>query len=494
MPQKLKFFALFAVLALTSLGLAKEKDMSTEDKSVDFEVDGQVRYRYEYWHQHPFLWNGTAFPGWSGFFEPDVFNHNYTNWQLLRSRIGVKASLSEDKFAYIQFQDARYFGADAAFGYQGFDGMTPDLHNYGDLDQFGVTQAYFQVNKLWESPFGLKIGRQFLEYDDQKLVGSDDWSNYGQSFDALKLMFRHEYFDGDLFYAQLWPFYPVDDLFGNINFFGLHGTGKYTENHTWSAFLYGYRDGNLVEPVFGGPIMTDPNEDPTPLTDTTTTLLWTLGTRAEGEIGGTGLGYAGQFAFQFGNWYQTDVSAFMFEFDAWYKFKELTSQPYFGAGLTYASGDDTADGDKNTFVRLFPSPHPHLGYMDLVGMQNIMSLGLKAGVTPVNNLSLHAGFDFFWLNKVEDGWYNDYGFLFDMPFGLQPGQGGGRGGVAFAEKTLGQEFDFSLKYKYNGGLWFKGGFSHFFTGGALEGLDDGSGGTIDVEDVNWIYLQTGLDF
>jgi|GEM_PF-6709496 len=491
MPQRLKFFALFAVISLFPLGFAKDYDKGDKEKnSVDFEVDGSIRYRYEYWQQHPFLWSGVAFPGF-GFFGSDVFNHNYNNWHLLRSRIGVKASLNEDKFAYIQFQDSRYFGWDAAFGYQGFDAMTPDLHNYNDNGFFGVTQAYMQVNRLWDTPFGLKIGRQFLEYDDQKLVGSDDWSNYGQSFDAIKLMFRHEYFDGDLFYSQLWPFYPVDDIYGNINFFGFHGTAKFTEGHTWSGYLYGYRDGNLGVPGGFG-FITDPNEDPFPVTDTSKTLLWTLGTRAEGEIGGTGLGYAGEFALQFGNWYQTDVSAFMFELDAWYKFKEVTSQPYFGAGFTYASGDDSADGDKNTFVRLFPSPHKHLGYMDLVGMQNIMSLELKAGVTPVQQLSLQAAFSFFWLNEERDAWYGAYGSRFEVD-----GDGGtmGRDSV-WTSKTLGNELDFSLKYKYNGGLWFKAGWSHFFTGSALQGLviDDASATKVDLEDPNWIYIQTGLDF
>lgn len=487
MPHRLKFFALFSVFALFSLGFAAEHPAGTEEKSVQFDVDGQIRYRYEYWQQHPFLWSGIAFPDF-GFGGSDVFNHNYTNWQLLRSRLGVKASLSEDKFAYMQFQDSRYFGSHAI--YEAPD-MTSDLHNY--FNSVRLTQAYFQVNKLWDSPFGLKIGRQFLQYGDEKLVGADDWSNYGQSFDAVKLMFRHEYFDGDLFYSQLWPYYPIDDIYANVNFFGFHGTAKYTDNHEWSAYLFGYRDGNLEE-FFPGFLMVDPNEDPFPVTDTNKTMLWTLGTRAEGEFP-FGLGYAGEVALQFGNWYQTDVSALMFELDAWYKFKDLSSQPYFGAGFTYASGDDSADGDKNTFVRLFPSPHPHLGYMDLVGMQNIMSLDVKAGVTPVERFSLNAAFHLFWLNEKRDAWYGAYGSRFEVD-----GDAGimGRDSI-WTSKSLGNELDFGLKYKYDGGLWFKAGWSHFFAGSALEGLviEDNTplpSVTADLEDADWIYIQTGLDF
>lgn len=477
MPQKLKFFAVFVVFALTSLGFAAEHPTSTEDKSVDFEFDGQVRYRYEYWQQHPFLWNASAFPGFS-FFDSDLFNHNYMNWHLLRTRVGVKASLSQDKFAYVQFQDSRYLGADAWSGYDGPE-RTPDLHNYNNDDNLGVTQAYVQVNKLWESPFGLKVGRQFLQYGAEKLVGNDDWNNYGQSFDALKLMFRHEYFDGDLFYSQFMPYYPIDDIYPNVTFFGFHGTVKFHEEHNWAAYLFGYRDGNQFF---------DPNEDFAARDTTSKTLLWTLGSRTEGMFP-FGLGYSGEFAFQFGNWYGFDASAFMFELDAWYKFKELASKPYFGAGFTFASGDDSADGDKNTFVRLFPSPHHQLGYMDLVGMQNIMSLDLKAGVTPVQQLSLHAAFSFFWLNKEEDAWYGAYGGMFDVPGG---GNTPGRD-TTWTSKTLGNELDLSFKYKYNGGLYFKGGWSHFFAGSATEGLEFGAG-SVDVEDVNWIYLQTGLNF
>ena len=486
MPQRLKFFALFAVISLFPLGFAKDYDKGDkEKKSVDFEMDGSIRYRYEYWQQHPFMWDASAFPGFF-FFDSDLFNHNYTNWHLLRSRIGVKASLNEDKFAYIQFQDSRHFGGDASLGYQGSSGMTPDIHNYGinniffsdAASSFGVTQAYLQVNRLWNSPLGLKIGRQFLEYDNQKLVGSDDWSQFGQSFDAIKLMFRHEYFDGDFFYSQLFPYYPLDDIYQNINFFGFHGTVKYHQDHNLSAYLFGYRDGSTG--VF------DPNEDAALADPTAKTMQWTLGAHGEGNTG-FGLGYSADAAFQFGKFYGFDVSAFMFELEAWYKLKDLKAQPYFGASFTYASGDDSADGDKNTFVRLFPSPHKHLGYMDLVGMQNILSFGLMAGVSPITDLSLHAAFHFFFLNDTSDAWYNDYGYRFDVPFGPTPGRG-----IGFAEKNLGQEFDFALKYKYDGGLWFKAGWSHFFTGGALENLDNGT--PVDLEDPNWIYLQTGLDF
>jgi hypothetical protein len=396
MPKRLKFFAVFAVLVLFSFGLAKDY-MDNHKMGVDFEFDGQMRYRYEYWQQHPFLWNGGAFPGLSFlFFDPFLFNHNYTNFHSLRSRFGVKATLDEDKFAYIQFQDARLFGQDVAtFGYDAPWG-TPDMHNYAAADLFGVTQAYFQVNNLWESNFGLKVGRQFLQYDAEKLIGDDDWSLFSQSFDALKLMYRYEYFDADLFYSQLWPAYPVDDLFGNINFFGLHGTAKYTPNHKWSAYVYGYRDGNLRDPGGFGSLQLDPYENPDvspgfppEVADTTTTLLWTLGTRAKGSLP-FGLGYAGEFSYQFGHWYQTDVSAFMFEADLWYKFEDAASKPYFGLGFTYASGDDTADVDKKTFVRLFPSPHRHAGYMDLVGLQNLMNLEVKAGIQPTPRVGLHA--------------------------------------------------------------------------------------------------------
>ena len=490
MPQRLKFFALFAVISLFPLGFAKDYDKGDkEKKSVDFEVDGSIRYRYEYWQNHPFVWIGLAFPNF-GYFSDLAYNSNYINWHLLRSRIGVKASLDDDKFAYVQIQDARTFGNDALYGYQGEFG-TPDLHNYGEVDNFGITQAYLQVERLWETPFGLKIGRQFLKYGAEKLVGDDDWSNFGQSFDAVKLLFRQDYFEGDLFYAELWPWYPVGGGipgisfdFANVSFFGFHGMAKYHKNHDWSAYIFGYRDGNLSFPILGGPILTDPFEAPV-ITDTNKTLLWTLGTRVEGEFP-FGLGYAGEFAVQFGDWYQTAASGFMSEFEVWQEFKKTAGRPYWGVGFTFASGDDSADGDKNTLVRLFPSPHSQLGYMDLTGMQNITSFDFKAGISPVEELSLNGALHLFRLNEKRDAWYGAYGSPFGV-LGLGPlGFGMPGRDSLWTSKDLGSELDLFLKYKYDGGLWFKGGWSVFFPGKALDNYA--------IKTPYWVYLQTGLDF
>ncbi|MCI0530637.1 MAG: alginate export family protein [candidate division Zixibacteria bacterium] len=503
MNKSLRIFAFCGGLLFTAPAFAEDYGDKERDKaSVEFEVDGSVRYRFENWNQHPFLWGDndllvSAFPGLY-INLPEIFNHNYTNLQTLRSQVGIKARLTDDKYAYVQFQDARYFGMDALNWYRGDIGQTPELHNFNSTDQFGVTQAFFNVTKLWETPLGIKIGRQYLSYDSERMVGKDDWSLYGQSFDAIKIMYRQDKFDGDVFYSQFSPFYPLDNVFPNINFFGFHGTAKINENLNWSAYLFGYRDGETPTALGSA----DPFEEIADGDPDAKTLLWTLGSHVKGELGDkVKVSYNGEAAFQFGDWYGFDASGLMLAGGAKVQFSDMATKPYFGANFTYASGDDSADGDKSTFVRLFPSPHRDLGKLDIVGMQNVFNFELNGGISPTPKLDLKAAFNLFWLNETRDAWYGGYGQPLDVPGGaFRPGRGVfGSGGQEWGSSSLGQELDFSLRYEYVEGMHVKTGWSHFFMGEAGNNIDYDPAGappptTVDLADVDWFFVQTGLDF
>jgi hypothetical protein len=66
----------------------------------------------------------------------------------------------------------------------------------GDLKsatpQVSIFEAWFEI--LLASGFSLEAGRQVLQYDDQRLFGAGNWSNTGNSHDALVLKYK----DSDL--------------------------------------------------------------------------------------------------------------------------------------------------------------------------------------------------------------------------------------------------------------------------------------------------------
>ncbi len=71
-----------------------------------------------------------------------------------------------------------------------------DVRTWGDEEQ-SKDIAGLSVNELWvqlslNEKSSLKIGRQELVYDDQRLLGNADWNNNSRSHDALLLKYQNE--------------------------------------------------------------------------------------------------------------------------------------------------------------------------------------------------------------------------------------------------------------------------------------------------------------
>ena len=449
MPQRLKFFALFVVLVLlvlSSLGWAAEysKGDKEDNKDVTITTFGELRWRYENWNNFDF--DGSA-----------------SNWHLGRARVGVKAEVGENIWGVFQIQDSRYWGEEL-----NLVPIYPYYRTYNGYfnDNIDFHQAFLKIESLWGSNFGLKIGRQELSYGDERLVGADDWNNIGQAFDGLKVMFKSDYFDFDVFYTQLSPFYPDFNINNpavpltigggaNANFSGFYGTAKPIENLAWDGYVFLFYDGSF------GP------DEP---------WLWTLGTRAAGTFA-ENFDYTGEFAFQLGSSpfsfaADDDVSAFALALMAGYTFP-VEVKPRIGATFGLATGDDDpVDGKTKTFFPLFPSAHAKWGAMDFQTWSNMMNLGLKGSLMPSEDLTLKAGFNFLWLNKEDGGWFLPYGFT---------------GPTSGTSKNLGSELDLGFHYMYKDAVGFSAGYSHFFPGEALDdiGLDQAP---------DWIYISTKLGF
>lgn len=70
-----------------------------------------------------------------------------------------------------------------------------DARTWGETASVNGKNQNFVLNEAWAkyqfSPkIGVKIGRQMLSYDDERLIGGLDWSMQGRSFDAAKGVFK----------------------------------------------------------------------------------------------------------------------------------------------------------------------------------------------------------------------------------------------------------------------------------------------------------------
>ena len=100
-------------------------------------------------------------------------------FSLLRSRLNMKFT-NEKNYAFIQIQDSRKFG-DA----------TNTLTD-GSADLLDFHQAYFVISDFVTEGLKVKLGRQEVEFANQRLIGSVGWHNVARSFDGVLLSYSAE--------------------------------------------------------------------------------------------------------------------------------------------------------------------------------------------------------------------------------------------------------------------------------------------------------------
>lgn len=70
-----------------------------------------------------------------------------------------------------------------------------DVRTWGETSSTASKNQNFTLNEAWakykfSGKFSLKLGRQILAYDNERLIGALDWAMQGRSFDALKGIFN----------------------------------------------------------------------------------------------------------------------------------------------------------------------------------------------------------------------------------------------------------------------------------------------------------------
>lgn len=178
---------------------------------------GEMRYRYEHVDQ-------DAFP-------------NDAKASTVRTNLGFKTGVYKDFQALIEGQIVQNIGAND------FNDTTNGKMTYPAVADPDVTE----INELWLSWSGLpqtslKAGRQKINIDNQRFVGTVDWRQNDQTFDALQV--TNASIKGlDLMYAYVGN---VNRIFGDDNPLGdldsnIHLAHASYEFVDWLKFTgYGY--------------------------------------------------------------------------------------------------------------------------------------------------------------------------------------------------------------------------------------------------------------
>lgn len=359
---------------------------------------------------------------------------------LMRTRLNVDAKLITNTRVYVSLQDSRQWGQETNTTTTGNEGQAVDL-----------SQAWFQVDKLFGQPLSVKVGRQVLAYGDQRLIGHLEWSNFARRFDAAKLMYDTKDFSADFFYSKI-----AEPLSSTVSpapterdsfFSGLYATVKSIPNNTIDLYVLNDRN------------------------DTSKKDEFTYGGRVNGKI--SDFDYTGELAFQSGDWSNTTAKvkqeAHAYAAKAGYTIPSAMGLRI-GAEYDYATGA-TSDATKHkAFDNLYPTNHYLYGFTDDVNWSNIKAFSVNAGCKPLKDLWVGAE---YWDYKLAQA--NTAGAT-----------------------NLGSEFNLMVRYSVNANVKLEGTWARR-TAGPAGGSEYSVGGTAgraikDGDSSDLMYLQAIVTF
>ncbi|MEI7596181.1 MAG: alginate export family protein [Bacteroidota bacterium] len=371
-------------------------------------IDAEIRPRIEYRE---------------GFRKPliDTLAPSFLTLQRTRLNIDYSGKILN---ARISFQDARIWG------------NSDNKTNYSKIE---MNEAWFEY--LIVSGLSLKMGRQPLKYDDQRLLAAPNWSNTGTSHDVLvakynsKIIQMHTGFafnnSKDTLYNYSYAYTPKQN-YKMMNYFwlskpiykGLNLTcigiveefeKKTNNNILYSRVTYG---GNLIY------------SNDSSAWDATLTAYKQEGIDPNKAFGAK---------------YAT-LNAYFLAAKGSYKInKKLTVN----AGIDYYSGSSTtiATNKSNTFNRLYGATHSYNGSMEY--FVTLPTQGLK---------DFYCGIS----TKITSKFSIDlsgHTFYFDKKF-IYKNVG--------TEYCLGQEIDLTLNYVVSKEISIQGGYSQFLKSGSTK--------------------------
>lgn len=346
-------------------------------------------------------------------------------------------------------------------------GVWGDVSTLSSSDKNGTSfhQAYGVYH--FSEKFAVKLGRQEIAYDDQRILGAVDWAQQARSHDALLFRFKpgekSKLDVGFALNANGETLFKEDyevNQYKSLQYAWFHT--DFTPN-TGLSLLF-LNNGMPYNKATG----TDPGGEP--ITEQKTTYSQTIGGRFTYK--------RDRFNFNAATYYQggktpwsgsngtQDLSAYYFGADASYKVLDVLG---LGAGFELLSGNDQ-DGDpteNNAFNPFYGTNHKFNGLMDYFYVGNhANNVGLVDIFTPIVFSK-----DKFQLRLTPHFFSADGTIL--------------RPGFEKADSYLGTEIDFDIKYELVKNVNVFAGYSQMFATDSMEIIKGGS----KDETNNWGWVM-----
>ncbi len=331
-----------------------------------------------------------------------------------------------------------------------FDDVTPrgiEENRFDALNLFGDLRVLDRAGgQLW-----FRGGRQELLYGSQRLVSPLDWANTRRTFDGLKLFWKGDDWDVDLWWTRPVPFgqhitggftdHNFDRSDESQEFIGLWLSRKTCKNRKLDLYFLRLAEYDANPTLFDESL---------------------IGARWEGQW--CNLLLEAEGGYQFGDFGADDHTAGFFTMGLGRKL-DLAWDPVVWVYYDWASGDeDPSDGSHDTFNQLFPLGHKYFGYMDLVARQNIEDFNFRITASPHKKVQLTFWWHVFHLDEARDALYNAAGTAIRQD------------ATGAAGTDVGQELDLTAKFLLTPRADLLFGYSHLYSGAFLAGTPGGVAG------------------
>jgi hypothetical protein len=438
--QNLRFEEDWGVLSNSSRDSTYEKfkyiPLNAEGTSFFsfFSFGGQVRIRGELWRNFAFGGGGNRNDGFA----------------LLRVRLHSDLWISPRVRVFVEGKSSLSTDRGLPGGRRRLDVDTADLQNLMVDINLSLEPAVSKV----------RLGRQELQFGKQRLVSPLDWSNTRRTWDAARVSLKGGNWRADGFWSkfvQIHKYSLNGSCDSGIDFYGVYATHTRPSSN-YDFYWLGFERRRSIWSGIAG----EENRQ-------------TFGGRFGGAFAEGQGSYDLEAAFQFGRVAESDVAASMFGSQLGYQFEGGVISPRIYSGLDFGSGDkDDSDNSIGTFNQLFPLGHAYLGFIDLVGRQNIVDWSAGTSIRLARRLVIRLDLHNFWRASTNDALYNAGGGI------VRPGNAG-------ESNFVGNELDLTASTTVNRHWTLSGGYCHFFAGRFIE--ESGS-----AEGIDFLYVQLQATF
>jgi Alginate export len=341
-----------------------------------------------------------------------------------------------------------------------------------DFNQVFVDLSYPRtVLPADQSYLTLRLGRQEIDFGDERLLAVREGPNTRQSFDGARLILNSSDGRVDVFALRVDPdetgYFDNDPSWSHATVWGVYSTFPLTtkstaaelNNISLDLFYIGFEHGQAQ---FNQGVGDE-------LRHSIGGRLW----RAH-HINGLDFNLFG--VYQFGSFAGKQISAFSAAIDAGYKVFNLPWAPRIAGSLQISSGDSSLHGSKlETFNAMFPAGYYYGGALDeQIGPANAIVLQSELDLHPTASLVINLKAMFVWREDTADGLYNVPGFV------VLPGSSNSHHYVGASPQVLiTQQLGRHMSVSFN--------YYHFYRGGFLTSQPE-------TKDVDYFSIWTSYTF